>query len=108
MADLDNLDIGAYRAAIDRVNAAMPTEALARLRQLRLWAWLQVKTHRRCQEDAERAGLAAIAAVHKKVANDALGHVQTLNDFFPVGDNASEEETRTGAELLRAPKEPVL
>jgi hypothetical protein len=93
MADLDHMDeIAAYRVAMIRVNAAMPTEQLARLRDLRLWAWRQVLTHRKCADDASKANLSAISSFHHRCADNALGHVQTLNDFFSdIGDTAERD-----------------
>lgn len=102
-------DIELYRFNMGLVNAAMPTEARERLRQIRLWHWRQVLMLRAKAEGMGVRNIKALAIEYNRQADGHLKAVQALNDFFDdPGDSAVSEESRNGQELLRLPKEPVL
>lgn len=65
------------------------------LRPVRLYHWMQVLEHRRLAKSAEaqesNLGL-WIAASHEKVANEHISHVQSLNEFFEIGDTAERDQ----------------
>lgn len=74
-----------------------------RLRKLRLWHWKQAMA---CRSSAnqyadminEGFGDAGANAMRcddlNGRANEHLYHVQTLNDFFPIGDTAERDEAK--------------
>lgn len=62
--------------------------SLAPLRGLRLYHWLEVVEYRRLAADYPRTDL--IRCYNAK-ADMHLKFVQTLNEFFPVGDTAEQD-----------------
>lgn len=66
-----------------------PSQAL---RDLRAWHWKEVLRNRRHEERFNKIGPANRAATHKRIADFHMKAVQTLNDLFPMGDNAEGSE----------------
>ena len=80
-------------------NYPIPQIVHTRLRELRLWHWKLGLKHRQGQYDLE-----ALQNTHKKssslkdciktysdAANVHFTAVQTLNEFFPIGDTAERD-----------------
>lgn len=65
-------------------------ETLERLRELRLWHWRQaLQCRRNAKVDREgECPLIEYINLMEAHANQHIKFVQTLNDFFPVGDTA--------------------
>jgi hypothetical protein len=75
----------------------VPHDAQERLRALRLWHWREALKWR---DSARRIGLELYEHEKKTdgrytyqngLADQHIKFVQTLNDFFPVGDNAESD-----------------
>lgn len=66
-------------------------ETQERLRNLRLWHWSMVSYHRSTAVDMRRREDRMGGVYHDAQANFHLKAVQTLNDFFPVGDTAEQD-----------------
>lgn len=85
---------GAELQRIAREQEAHNADALLRLRALRLWHYRQLVDCRRAASKAETPYFAercnAEAATH-------LGFVQSLNDFFEMGDTAEADDQREDA-----------
>ena len=68
---------------------------LGRLRALRLWHWNEAMRQRRRTKGAKRAGEHTDESRRfDQRAGQHIKFVQTLNDFFPVGDNAEQDAKR--------------
>jgi hypothetical protein len=65
------------------------TDALPRLRELRLWHWQQAMECRAKGKMAREARTPMPSFDDR--ANQHIKFVQTLNDFFPMGDNAERD-----------------
>lgn len=63
------------------------------LRALRLWHWKQAMDARQDTRDAERYRPYAIR-IFEATVGFHIKAVQTLNDFFPVGDTAEDDAAR--------------
>lgn len=72
---------------------------IERLRELRLWHWKQGLKHRQLQYSAEKAlmkntkseSIKLYVDSYKSEANVHFTAVQTLNEFFPIGDTAERD-----------------
>lgn len=66
-------------------------DALRRLRELRVWHWRQLLRARMFQRSCASASL---ARQYDQEAATHLGFVQSLNDFFPMGDTAEADSLK--------------
>jgi hypothetical protein len=65
---------------------------LSSVRELRAWHWREVTRNRGHQIRYEKmGGSEARAKMHRKIADFHLKAVQTLNEFFAVGDTAEKD-----------------
>lgn len=72
---------------------------LTRLRELRLWHWKLGLKHRQLQYDLEAlqatrkksSSLQDCVKTYKDACNVHFTAVQTLNEFFPIGDTAERD-----------------
>jgi hypothetical protein len=71
---------------MQRINCSL--EGQKRLRELRLWHWKQVLIWR---DLAKYASSRHFADSYNKAADEHIKFVQTLNDFFDVGDTAEKD-----------------
>lgn len=75
----------------------VPAELLKSLRELRLWHWREVLSLR-SKANLQRKYRSNVgdmmAAAFDRQANKHLGHVQTLNEFFAIGDTAERDDRR--------------
>jgi hypothetical protein len=82
----------------------IPVDAptLQRLREIRLYHWRWMMTNAKARDAFERKGdrYAAKEFAHK--ASEHLGFVQSLNDFFPIGDTAERDYNNCGPMAERA------
>lgn len=76
---------------IDREHMKVAAETLQRLREARLWHWKQVLSQRKMAEEWNNS---ILAAAFNTLANFHLGHVQTLNEFFEIGDTAEKDASK--------------
>lgn len=74
-----------------------------KLRELRLWHWQMAMKHRKAENDlielkARRGGssLKSCIKTYADAANMHLTAVQTLNEFFEIGDTAEQDEIKNG------------
>lgn len=74
-----------------------------RLRTIRLWHWQMAMKHRKAETDlielkAKRGGssLKSCIKTYADAANLHLTAVQTLNEFFEIGDTAEKDEIKNG------------
>lgn len=77
----------ARRAANSTFGKLLPPyfeELSDRLRELRLWHWKEAQRWRRDADDY-------VEGLADKQAGKHLKFVQTLNDFFPIGDTAEND-----------------
>lgn len=71
----------------------VPASTLAGLRELRLHHWrvvVQARSNINCPPDAPCPSCAMLTQIHAT----SMGFVQTLNDFFPLGDTAEADDNR--------------
>jgi len=72
---------------------------LIHLRELRLWHWKLGLKHRQLQYDLETlqaenkksSSLKGCITTYSDATNDHFTAVQTLNEFFPIGDTAERD-----------------
>lgn len=77
-----------YQALVDPLLSS-------RLRALRLWHWRKAMKFREAQRDLEEFKSRSIKDCIKnydKFANEHLTAVQTLNEFFDIGDTAERDD----------------
>ena len=68
------------------------SETMRQLRALRLWHWRGVLYRRNAQQFYEAKGNATSAQWQEQQANFHMRAVQTLNDFFPMGETAEQDD----------------
>lgn len=66
------------------------------LRPIRLYHWVKVLKHRQIARDASGSSNLGnrIADSHDKIANEHLGFVQSMNEFFEIGDTAEADQIK--------------
>lgn len=72
-------------------------EVRKQLRPVRLYHWMQVLAARKRADDNRRmqSNLGEwLAATHDKIANEHLGFVQSMNEFFDIGDTAEADQIK--------------
>lgn len=90
---------------IQKAGATITGHSIERLRQLRLWHWREARRMRARQQafETERAGYNSernrqLVDVDidrcKSLADMHIGFVQTLNDFFEIGDTAEKDDEK--------------
>lgn len=64
------------------------------MRPIRLYHWVKVLKHRQISRDASGSSNLGnrIADSHEKIANQHLGFVQALNEYFEIGDTAERDQ----------------
>lgn len=70
---------------------------LAKVRELRLWHWQQAMRYRESQRHLEtfnKRSLRDCINSYDRSANIHLTAVQTLNEFFDIGDTAERDELK--------------
>lgn len=77
----------------------MSPAMLDRLRALRLWHWRMAMRHRALQHEVEAilvttnsSSLKSAVKTYADAASVHLHAVQTLNEFFPIGDTAEADD----------------
>lgn len=79
----------------------LPTEDVpVGLRNLRLWHWYQVRFATKRMND--NRGTRFTKRDAQQAWNFHMGAVQMLNDFFPLGDTAEEDEVKAQEKKRRA------
>jgi len=73
---------------------------LARLRAIRLHHWDAAMSDRRLERFAEDAGNIKAAISFRADANLHLTFVQTLNEFFEIGDTAENDANKRDESLI--------
>lgn len=79
------------------------SETIRRLRALRLWHWREALARRAMAQNAEQRAEAVaderyagqmrnVAALRNSEADAHIYAVQTLNDFFPAGETAEQDD----------------
>ncbi len=70
-------------------------EVRKHLRPIRLFHWMHVLAARKkaseCRDMQSNLG-EWLAATHDKIANEHLGFVQSMNEFFDIGDTAEADQ----------------
>lgn len=103
--DVDNLDANSAIIGVWASLAAFDANTLPKLRALRLWHWRKaLGTRKACRVAIRRADAAKDAGndrLHMRLmgsarlldseANGHISAVQTLNEFFNVGDTAEKD-----------------
>lgn len=90
---------------VQKAGATITGHSIERLRQLRLWHWREARSYRGEQQAYEAAQRIARSQSYKdrydKLIDDAkscadmhTGFVQTLNDFFEIGDSAEKDDAK--------------
>ena len=71
----------------------MTAAQVARLRELRLWHWREAMKQRARERRLESfiVPLPEKVGQARELANFHIKQVQTLNDFFPMGDTAERD-----------------
>lgn len=72
---------------------------LERVRKLRLWHWQKAMHYRKMQRELEEFKTRSLRDCIKRydeAANIHLTAVQTLNEFFEIGDTAEQDEIKNG------------
>lgn len=74
---------------------------IERLRKLRLWHWHMAMRHRKAENElieikAKHGGssLKSCIKTYSEAANLHLTAVQTLNEFFEIGDTAEQDDSK--------------
>lgn len=66
-----------------------------RIRELRLWHWQRALENRNWADNYRLSSTyTACAKYNDEQANRHIKYVQYLNDFFPVGDNAEDDNAK--------------
>lgn len=72
-----------------------------KLRELRLWHWQMAMKHRKAETDlielkSKRGGSSLKSSIktYADAANLHLTAVQTLNEFFEIGDTAEKDDSK--------------
>lgn len=72
-------------------------EVRKHMRPVRLYHWMHVIAARDRANEARamESNLGEwIAATHDKIANEHLGFVQSMNEFFEIGDTAESDQIK--------------
>lgn len=72
-------------------------EVRKHLRPVRLYHWMQVLEARKCANECRemQTNLGEwMAATHDKIANEHIGFVQSMNEFFEIGDTAEADQIK--------------
>lgn len=71
-----------------------------RLRPVRLYHWMQVLASRNSANECRKMQTNMgewMAATYDKIANEHLGFVQSVNEFFDIGDTAESDQIKLEA-----------
>lgn len=90
---------------VTKSSATLSAYRLDLLRQLRLWHWRQSRFYRSAQQGYEAHKCSLESAKFrdfldsdidnaKSMADMHIGFVQTLNDFFEIGDTAEKDDEK--------------
>lgn len=75
----------------------MDKAILSDMRKLRLWHWKQVIINREvANEGCGCLQCSAVKHIHDRIADQHIGYVQTLNNFFESGDTAERDAYKEG------------
>ena len=65
-----------------------------KLRNLRLWHWREAMHYRKRAKVWRQRGKSDMEREMDERANQHIKFVQTLNDFFPMGDTAEQDDAK--------------